>query len=63
MKTFKDHLDSSKIKENIKNVISCKKILSNQKMLLIGSRNMPYRSNNYPYWKKWDNRWDNRSGG
>ena len=37
LKTFKDHFDNNKIKNDLKNVISYEKILSNQKILLFVS--------------------------
>ena len=42
LKTFKEHLDDVKINNNIKNVVSYKKILSNQKLLLFVSSGRVY---------------------
>ena len=42
LKTFKDHLEDEKINNNIENVVSYKKILSNQKLLLFVSSGRVY---------------------
>ena len=42
IKTFRDHLDDTKIKKSIENVASYKKILSNQKILLFVSSGRVY---------------------
>ena len=42
LKTFKDHLEDEKINNNIQNVVSYKKILSNQKLLLFVSSGRVY---------------------
>ena len=42
LKTFKDHLDDVKINNNIENIFSYKKILSNQKLLLFVSSGRVY---------------------
>jgi topoisomerase-4 subunit A len=42
LKTFKDHLENEKINNNIQNVVSYKKILSNQKLLLFVSSGRVY---------------------
>ena len=42
LKTFKDHIEDEKINNNIHNVVSYKKILSNQKLLLFVSSGRVY---------------------
>jgi len=42
LKTYKDHLEDEKINNNIQNVVSYKKILSNQKLLLFVSSGRVY---------------------
>ena len=42
LKTFKDHLDDEKIYKNINNIVSYKRILSNQKLLLFVSSGRVY---------------------
>ncbi|SVE53580.1 uncharacterized protein METZ01_LOCUS506434, partial [marine metagenome] len=42
LKTFKDHLEEEKIYNNIENIVSYKKILSNQKLLLFVSSGRVY---------------------
>ena len=42
LKTFKDHIDKSKIKNSIENVISYKKIMTNQKILFFTSTGRVY---------------------
>ena len=45
IKVFKDHLDESKLKNNIENIISFKKIFSNQKLLFFLSSGRVYTVN------------------
>ena len=42
LKTYRDHMDTNKIKENVKNVICHRNILSNQKILLFVSTGRVY---------------------
>ena len=45
LKTFRDHLDDSKIRNSVENIISYIKILSNQNILLIVTSGRVYTIN------------------